>query len=72
MNRAFGARRYSAGYQWRKINNKPVTNPSIYNDNLVARCAGVIVAELRPLHEMEPISDTAQVAKNLRPNRPWT
>ena len=43
---ASGTRRYSAGYQRRKVNSKPATNPLVYSgDGMPAYYAGTIVAQ---------------------------
>lgn len=66
----------------RKVNTKPTTNPSTSQD-LQVRCAcrewhnacgsNLLISEwvYGPFYEMEPIPDTSQVTKKLRPHRSW-
>ena len=67
-------------YQRRNVNKNPATNPLIYNVVLPARCTSAVVTklvvktnlyltDLGPLHETEPIWNTAWVTKNLKLDR---
>lgn len=77
-----GTGRSSAIYQRRKVSITLATNHSSYNIDQHERCASVALScgtnqsisswIWVPFHEMEPIFDTAQVAKNLRLNRSET
>lgn len=74
----FVTERYFSHYQKRNVNTSPATNLLIYNAVLPARSARAKVSQSLsnqyliqvPVHETEPIPDTAWVTKNVKLDSP--